>query len=195
MRLLEAAFRRPPVAVGSLYFDKGSTQSIHRDTPAFFTNPLNHFFGVWTALEDVHPGSGQLTYYEKGHAVLPDHELVARPEVNSRNYFEIVAKACRDSGLKLVEYYPKKGDTLIWHPGLPHGGAAILDPRLSRRSIVFHYIPQGVPIYGPEAFFGNRGFVRKGANYRTLRFEGHEVIDQGEPRFFHNKYEGNFDEF
>src|SRR6266545_1980734 len=47
--IVEAAFGTPFVVVGSLFFEKGSTQSIHRDTPAFFTNPLNHFFGVWTA--------------------------------------------------------------------------------------------------------------------------------------------------
>lgn len=192
--LLEAAFRQPAVVVGSLYFDKGSTQSVHRDTPAFFTNPLNHFLGVWTALEDIKPGSGQLVYYERGHTVAPDRQLIARRDLNSRNYFELVAGECAARGLKLTHHYPRKGDTLVWHPALPHGGAAILDPRLSRRSIVFHYIPQGVPIHGAPVFFGDRGLVRRHVNYRIRTFGNREVIDQGAPRFFHNRHEGNFDE-
>jgi phytanoyl-CoA hydroxylase len=194
-KITEAAFGKPAVVVGSLFFDKGSAQSIHRDTPAFFTNPLNHFFGVWTALEDVLPGSGPLFYFLKGHTVAPDDELFGNPSVNSKNYFEIVKNGCRHRNLDLIEYYPKKGDTLIWHPALPHGGAPILKPDLSRRSIVFHYIPEGVPIHGADTFFGVRSRIGNKATYRTIAFGDRKVIDQGRPRFFHNRDEGNFDEF
>jgi phytanoyl-CoA hydroxylase len=194
LQVIEAAFSNPAVIVGSLYFHKGSTQSIHRDTPAFFTNPLNHYFGVWTALEDVQPGSGPLIYYEKGHVALPDAKLFGDPSVNAQTYFGEIVAACEKRGLKVVEYYANKGDTLIWHPELPHGGAAILTARQSRRSIVFHYIPEGVPIHGADLFFGAHGVLRKRANYRTIDFGMRKVIDQGPPRFFHNRYEGNFDE-
>lgn len=51
--ILQAAFTSEFTVVGSLFFEKGSMQSIYRDTPAFFTNPLNHYFGVWNALEDI----------------------------------------------------------------------------------------------------------------------------------------------
>lgn len=61
--VVQAAFAGDFNIVGSLFFEKGSTQSVHRDTPAFFTNPLNHFFGVWNALEDIQSGSGELCYY------------------------------------------------------------------------------------------------------------------------------------
>jgi len=194
-KILEAAFQKPFVVVGSLYFDKGSTQSIHRDTPAFFTNPLNHYFGVWTALEDIAPGTGPLVYYLKGHTVAPDEDLIRNASINSQNYFKVVVDECRRSGLELVEYYPKKGDTLIWHPALPHGGAPIQKPGVSRRSIVFHYIPRGVSIYGANVFFDKQANLRDTANYKTIRYENYEAIDQGQPRFFHNRYEGNFDEF
>lgn len=194
VKIVEAAFGRPLVVVGSLFFDKGSTQSVHRDTPAFFTNPLNHYFGVWTAFEDVVPGSGALSYYRNGHKVARDADLVGNPAVNDKTYFETIIQACRQNNLELVEYYPKKGDTLIWHPELPHGGAPILDPGLSRRSMVFHYIPEGVPIFGPDRFFGPPGKFESKASYKTLSFGRYKVIDQVRPRFFHNRYEGNFDE-
>jgi phytanoyl-CoA hydroxylase len=192
MALVEAAFRAAPVAVGSLYFEKGSTQSVHRDTPAFFTNPLNHFFGVWTALEDVHEGAGPLIYYRGGHRVAPDAALFLDRRVSLENYFRRVEQACREAGLELLEFYPRKGDTLVWHPQLPHGGAPIADPRRSRRSLVAHYIPDGVPIHGADVFFTIKK-VGTAPNYRMLRFGPHQAIDQERPRFFHNRNEGNFD--
>jgi hypothetical protein len=192
--ILEAAFRGPFVAVGSLFFEKGSTQDVHRDTPAFFTNPLNHFLGVWTALEDVRPGAGPLVYYRGGHRVARDATLCRNPAVKAKSYFRRVTDACREAGLELVEFHPRKGDTLIWHPELPHGGAAITDPRLSRRSLVAHYIPDGVPIHGADVFFDPAMPVAAAANYRKVSFGRYAAIDQVQPRFFHNRYEGNFDE-
>jgi ectoine hydroxylase-related dioxygenase (phytanoyl-CoA dioxygenase family) len=192
--IVEAAFKAPFVVVGSLFFEKGSTQSVHRDTPAFFTNPLNHYFGVWTALEDVRPGAGPLVYYRRGQNIAPDRALYLEHSVTSDNYFKLIEQACRDAGLELVEFYPKKGDTLIWHPQLPHGGAAIADPRLSRRSIVAHYIPKGVPIHGADVFFSPEKKVATAQNYKTVKFGEYETIDLKQVRFFHNRYEGNFDE-
>ncbi len=194
LAIMSAAFRSPPLVVGSLFFEKGSTQDVHRDTPAFFTNPLNHFFGVWTALEDVRPGAGPLSYYRGGHRVAPDETLYGNAAIDSRTYFRTVVDACRAAGLELVELYPKKGDTVIWHPQLPHGGAPITRAGASRRSLVVHYIPDGVPIHGADTFFDPAKPVARSANYRKVRFQEGEAIDQVRPRFFHNRYEGNFDE-
>jgi len=44
----------------SLYFEAGSQQAIHRDTPYFHTNPANKFLGVWVALEDADETNGAL---------------------------------------------------------------------------------------------------------------------------------------
>jgi phytanoyl-CoA hydroxylase len=191
---LEAAFRGPLLVVGSLFFEKGSTQSIHRDTPAFFTSPLSHFFGVWNALEDVREGAGPLIYYRGGHKVAPDVSLYRDGSITAENYFDRVVQACRGAGLELVEFYPKKGDTLIWHPELPHGGAPITNPKLSRKSLVVHYMQKDIPIHGADVFFDPRKKVHAGPKYRTVGFGKYHAIDQGRPRFFHNRYEGNFDE-
>ncbi len=153
LAILDAAFSGPSMVVGSLFFEKGSTQSIHRDTPAFFTNPLNHYLGVWRALEDVHEGSGPLIYFEKGHLVARDAEIFQKRDITERNYFSFVKDSCIKAGLREVAFYPKKGDTVIWHPELPHGGAAIAKPGTARRSLVAHYAPEGIPIYPPSAFF------------------------------------------
>jgi hypothetical protein len=192
--ILTAAFATEFTVCGSLYFDKGSEQSIHRDTPAFFTNPINRFFGVWTALQDVMRSSGPLIYYPKGHLVVSDLELRDRADVTMHNYNQIVEEACKSAGLKLTEFYPKKGDTLIWLPELPHGGAAISSPQLSRRSMVFHCIERGVPIYPPKVFFDRNSEPSRAQNYPTIAYNGVDFFHHGPPVFFHNRYEGNFDE-
>jgi hypothetical protein len=38
----------------------------------------------------------------------------------------------------------KKGDVLIWHADLMHGGAPIEDPKRTRKSLVAHFMPLGV---------------------------------------------------
>jgi ectoine hydroxylase-related dioxygenase (phytanoyl-CoA dioxygenase family) len=41
----------------------------------------------------------------------------------------------------------KKGDVLIWHANLVHGGAPILNPALTRKSMVVHYYANDVIKY------------------------------------------------
>ena len=38
----------------------------------------------------------------------------------------------------------KKGDALIWHADLMHGGAMIEDPASTRMSFIAHFMPLGV---------------------------------------------------
>jgi phytanoyl-CoA hydroxylase len=192
--ILQAAFASEFTVVGSLFFEKGSTQSIHRDTPAFFTNPLNHYFGVWNALEDIEVGSGPLMYYAGGHKLVSDQSLYLDEKITINNYFNAVEDACKKAGLELVEIYPKKGDTLIWHPQLPHGGGKIANKGSSRRSLVFHCIPKKTPIYGTDEFFDPKHVVPVARPHKTMPYGVNEMLDQGAPRFFHNRYEGNFDE-
>lgn len=192
--LLRAAFRSEFNVVGSLLFEKGSAQDVHRDTPAFFTNPLNHFFGVWNALEDVREGSGELCYYRGGHKVARDADLYGDPATTMDAYFPKVEAACKAAGLELERFTPNKGDTLLWLPELPHGGSPRRDPRASRRSIVFHCLPAGTPIHGVKEFFnpGRPLFVNE--NYSVTVRNGVRMLDLGPPKFFHNYKEGNFDE-
>ena len=49
-----------------------------------------------------------------------------------------------ERGLKTERFMAKKGDVLIWHGDLMHGGAKIVDPSLTRKSLVAHFMPLGV---------------------------------------------------
>ena len=60
---------------------------------------------------------------------------------------------CLREGLSVETVEMKKGDTLIWHPMLPHGGSRIIDQSASRNSIVFHITPLNIPVYRQDYFF------------------------------------------
>lgn len=51
------------------------------------------------------------------------------------------------AGVPMRTFTAKKGDVLVWHANLVHGGTAIVDQALTRRSIVAHYLTQDVDQY------------------------------------------------
>jgi hypothetical protein len=51
--VLEYLFKAKPCIYTSLYFQRGSQQDIHRDTPYFSTEPRYYYAGCWTALENA----------------------------------------------------------------------------------------------------------------------------------------------
>lgn len=188
--VLDFLFDRRAAICSSLTFEKGSQQKLHRDAPFFHTSPEGRFFGVWTALEDVSPEAGPLVYRPGGHRLRVDRLALAdaNPGVPPGDlfqpYVQRVAEACDRSGLPEVRMDAmRKGDVLIWHPQLPHGGSPIADPRRTRQSIVFHYMPEDASIHGVDAFFSHH-FPAAPNPLRTER--GRKLFDHGQPRFDHN---------
>jgi len=55
-------------------------------------------------------------------------------------------------------------------------------------------MPKGSVIMGPNDFFSGPSYVPAHPSYREISLGEITAIDQGEPRFFHNRHEGNFDE-
>jgi ectoine hydroxylase-related dioxygenase (phytanoyl-CoA dioxygenase family) len=60
-------FKKKQVIYSSLFFREGTKQHYHRDTPHFYTNPIDTYYGVWYALEDVNINAGPLKYYIGSH--------------------------------------------------------------------------------------------------------------------------------
>jgi hypothetical protein len=54
-RLCSLIFGAQAVATQSLYFEYGSTQSLHRNPWYVNHSPNSHLLAIWFALEDVHP--------------------------------------------------------------------------------------------------------------------------------------------
>jgi len=159
LEVLDHVFPARCALNSTLFFEQGSQQEIHRDTPFFTAKPFEgEFVGVWYALEDVHDEAGPLLYVEKGHLLPVDrYRTRDRGELDVGklflDYCDQVKELCANSGLVTKRLLLKKGDAAIWHAELPHGGSPIARA-LSRRSVVAHYIPEGAYIQDVGYFFG-----------------------------------------
>lgn len=150
VEFLTAIFDESPVLSQTLMFQMGSEQPIHRDTTFVrFDKPMS-MVGCWIALEDVRPGSGELSYIVGSHR-LPDFPFSTgkkdgieanRDELHAS--FGWLVTESEKRGLSREVFRAKKGDVLFWHADLAHGGSPISDPRLTRQSLVGHLSPYSV---------------------------------------------------
>jgi ectoine hydroxylase-related dioxygenase (phytanoyl-CoA dioxygenase family) len=144
---VERILGEPAVATQSLYFEYGSQQPLHRDPVFVQTRPPSHLLAAWVALEDVGercgplvyvPGSHRLPYYqfEPGEYRF-DHSRHGEPESAAMAEFDRRQAAAH--GLVPEVFTCRRGDVLIWHASLLHGGAVVEDPSLTRKSFVVHF--------------------------------------------------------
>ena len=138
-----------------LMFACGSQQDPHQDSIHLTSFPQGYMCGVWIALEDIQPDSGELLVYPGSHR-LPQLTMAGTgcSKVADGDWAEFGAKvvplwqASADNvGIKPVIYRPKKGQILVWHANLLHGGSLRRDLSLSRRSMVIHYFADGSLTY------------------------------------------------
>jgi ectoine hydroxylase-related dioxygenase (phytanoyl-CoA dioxygenase family) len=66
--------------------------------------------------------------------------------VNTR-YEDYLETEIKKRGAKPEVFLARKGDVLIWHANLLHGGMPVLNPKLTRKSMVAHYFAEGVICY------------------------------------------------
>jgi phytanoyl-CoA hydroxylase len=150
VEFLTAIFDEPAVLSQSLMFQMGSEQRFHRDTTFVrFDSPMR-MVGCWIALENVVAGSGELAYIVGSHRI-PDFEfshgkkdgVEVGPEELDRS-LRWVEDESDKRGLRRERFLAKKGDALIWHADLAHGGSPITDPERTRQSVVGHLSPLSV---------------------------------------------------
>ena len=169
MNALDFLFGQAAAVYTSLTFKYGTQQPVHRDTPHFATWPANMFVGVWTALERVDPSAGPLFYHPGAQRFAVDRssffeEAVRRlpnGTLGEQLYLaldlyngEIIRRAPEVSTPQSLEL--EAGDSVIWHPQLPHGGSPATDPMRTRWSIVFHCAPVSVQVHQHDRFFTHR---------------------------------------
>lgn len=131
----------------SINFLSGSEQRTHSDSIHMTTFPTGGLLGVWIALEDIDLDNGPLHYYPGSHK-LPyyfngdyDNEG-SRFFLGGKDYSEyekMLEVKIKERGLKKKIFTAKKGDMLIWHANLMHGGEPHTNKEKTRKSIVFHY--------------------------------------------------------
>ena len=153
-RFLALVFDEAPLLFQSLSFERGSEQPLHQDTAYVVVVPPMAMVAAWIALEDVQEGSGELVYYPGSHR-LPEQLFHGARNWNrehdgleaQQQYQQGLVRACDAAGLERRLFRPRKGDVLFWNADLAHGGSAILDPTLTRRSLVCHYCPASAKPY------------------------------------------------
>lgn len=148
-RLCALLLGEPALPQYSLYFVRGSEKTLHQDTAAFAVFPMNFIVGAWLACEDIADDAGPLLYYPGSHREPLMAEFGNYPQTSLKTCDARTAEAYEARLRRLTARYEerrflaKKGDLLVWHGLLIHGGAEIKNPALTRRSYVWHYIPKG----------------------------------------------------
>lgn len=146
-RFVRLILDEEPLAFQSLYFQFGSEQVIHRDPVVVPTAAPGHLVAAWIALEDIRPGSGELIYVPGSHR-LPYFEFspgewqfdayrMGEREIEQAREWD--RQQMKLHGLEARTFTPSKGEVLIWHASLMHGGAAVASDELTRKSYVVHY--------------------------------------------------------
>jgi hypothetical protein len=185
----DAFFGEPSAIYTSLYFERGTAQPIHRDTPYFTTRPEYRYLGVWVALEDATEQNGCLQLVRRGHLVPElDRERIALEQFAKLDdvppdsealwdsYQAKVLASCLERGLTVERLPVRAGDVIIWHPQLPHGGCAIADISRTRHSFVMHVTPEGTPVYQQNVFFNPKKKVRDHASWSYGQHAGRKYV-------------------
>lgn len=140
--LTELMGGRAPRLVQSMLFDKSPATPPHQDGVYLDSLPPGHLIAAWIALEDIHPHSGPLYVLPKSRTpALPpaDHESV----YIRQTYMADIARAMEDHRQHCVTPALKKGDALFWRSDIIHGAHHPINPRLSRRALALHFVPEG----------------------------------------------------
>ena len=150
LHFLTLLFERKPLAFQSLCFERGTQQPMHQDAAYVVVSSRLEMAASWIALEDIQPNTGELEYYVGSHKLRPylfrgkvkslPHDMAAGDPDHLRFLAQLHEQAA-EMGLEQVRFRPKKGDALIWHADLVHGGSQEMDPNSSRKSLVAHYCP------------------------------------------------------
>lgn len=200
--ILTFLFKKKQTIYSSLFFREGTSQHYHRDTPHFFTNPIDQYYGVWYSLEDINIKSGPLKYYIGSHKLdnINGYEIFNdiykdnkdNIDLNSDfrciiKYNEKIENLCRELNLTAVDeknYINQinKGDIIIWHPKLLHGGSDIIDKNLTRYSMVTHNIPIDTAVFNAKHFFTTaptEEYLTNKNIWKYINHNGVNIVDHG----------------
>ncbi|MBX7244825.1 MAG: phytanoyl-CoA dioxygenase family protein [Candidatus Sumerlaeaceae bacterium] len=149
-RLISLIMDRPTPPEYTVNFMWGSRQALHQDGAVFHLHPPNYLCGVWLACEDISPDSGPLVYYPGSHRSqffpkfdnYPQTNLHCCPKEQMQEYADFMEQQAKN--YERHQFVAKKGQVLLWHAMLIHGGDTVRRPELTRHSYVCHYVPPGM---------------------------------------------------
>ena len=187
--LLRHLYGREPFAFQTLNFAVGSEQHFHSDAVHFHSYPNGFMCGVWIALQDVQSESGPLIYFPGSHR-LPylsarslglDRDVVMEEQHPQRFFEPSWQQAVNEHAFEKQQFLPKRGDLLIWHANLLHGGEPVQDKTSRRWSQVNHYFFANCLYTTPMRNFASE----EGGTYLRNPFD----IAKGTQRFDHVEWQ------
>lgn len=135
----------------------GSQQLEHSDAIHMTTYPMDYLVAAWVAMENIDSQAGPLVYYPGSHRLPHFFSAEADISVNEfaqngyaayrQKYEPQIQQMIRAHNLKPKYFLPQKGDVLLWHSNLIHGGSPRQNLNLSRRALVCHYFAHGCICY------------------------------------------------
>ena len=157
LRWLSVLTGREPKPLQTISSHKGSQQGLHSDSIHMTTYPLGYLTAAWIACEDIHPDCGPLVYYPGSHKlpyVFSKDVGISETDLKVNGYkpyhdkYEpLIRRSVEQHRIEPQYFHARKGDVLIWHANLVHGGSMRKKIDLSRRSIVCHYFVKGSFVY------------------------------------------------
>jgi phytanoyl-CoA hydroxylase len=146
-RFIDLLLEEKCVATQSLYFSHGSMQPLHRDPWYVVTTPVWTLYAAWIALEDIAPESGPLTVVPGSHrlayAPLNTGDIIFHDphatESTRNDHTKDMFAQMEKRGLAVKPFLATRGEVLVWHGSLVHGGSRVEAPARSRQSFVVHF--------------------------------------------------------
>ena len=134
-----------PEAIGSTLVVEGSERLLYQDQ-----YDLPDCMSAWIAMVDIDEDNGPLLVQPGSHG----GRLVTgrnaggelrpggiRAEMPHIRYFPLVREAFRENGRDVVRVTVNRGDVVLFHGRLIHGGAPMRRPDTPRYALACHYIP------------------------------------------------------
>jgi len=152
LETLESLYLRKPLPFQTLNYPVGTEQPMHSDTIHFNSFPNNFMCGVWIALEQVDAENGPVVCCSGSH-LLPEYNMLDAGSgtgyENYPQYEQFIDKIVHEQNLEPQPVLLQKGQALVWHGNLLHGGGIQLDKTRSRHSQLTHYFFSGCQYYTP----------------------------------------------
>ncbi len=181
LRILQLIFGESVIAMQSLLFEYGSEQHLHQDFPYVHAEIPSHLIGVWVACEDADAENGSLLYYPSSHR-LPLFDfgdgsvLYKNDDPKKIDAFEkYLTDTCATLPRTPQILNAKKGDVLMWHGALVHGGSPTHNHVRTRKSLVSHYSTNRA--YTQDRRSPDRSplpIVLHGGSYHAWQFPDHK---------------------
>lgn len=143
-----------PIPYQTIASSSGSEQKVHSDSVHMTTFPLGYMIAAWIAVEDIDADCGPVVYYPGSHRLpylssrsVGITEKSADYSAYKAKYEPAIEALIEQENLKPEYLTVKKGDVMLWHANLLHGGSRRNNIELSRKAVVCHYFSEGTVSY------------------------------------------------